>query len=130
MVPPMGDRRGLDVAKLEVKDPEKLRAACEKQYGWRFEKMPELGDAWVAELPRRVAVVLDEDEFAAHLGVEHAVATSSCTAALHLAYLAAGVGPGRDPARRARRRRDVRRRHATALAGDHDRPGRHHRARA
>ncbi|HEX3172600.1 MAG TPA: DegT/DnrJ/EryC1/StrS family aminotransferase [Solirubrobacterales bacterium] len=35
-----------------------------------------------------------EAEFAAHLGVEHAVATSSCTAALHLAYLAAGVGPG------------------------------------
>ena len=34
-----------------VKDPEKLRAACEKQYGWCFEKMPELGDAWVAELP-------------------------------------------------------------------------------
>jgi dTDP-4-amino-4,6-dideoxygalactose transaminase len=35
-----------------------------------------------------------EGEFAEHLGVEHAVATSSCTAALHLAYLAAGVGPG------------------------------------
>jgi dTDP-4-amino-4,6-dideoxygalactose transaminase len=35
-----------------------------------------------------------EREFAEHLGVEHAVATSSCTAALHLAYLAAGVGPG------------------------------------
>jgi dTDP-4-amino-4,6-dideoxygalactose transaminase len=35
-----------------------------------------------------------EREFAAHLGVAHAVALSSCTAALHLAYLAAGVGPG------------------------------------
>jgi dTDP-4-amino-4,6-dideoxygalactose transaminase len=35
-----------------------------------------------------------EREFAAHVGVEHAVALSSCTAALHLAYLAAGVGPG------------------------------------
>ena len=35
-----------------------------------------------------------EREFATHLGVEHAVAVSSCTAALHLAYLAAGVGPG------------------------------------
>jgi dTDP-4-amino-4,6-dideoxygalactose transaminase len=35
-----------------------------------------------------------ENEFAAHLGVEHAVAVNSCTAALHLAYLAAGVGPG------------------------------------
>jgi dTDP-4-amino-4,6-dideoxygalactose transaminase len=35
-----------------------------------------------------------EAVFAEHLGVEHAVALSSCTAALHLAYLAAGVGPG------------------------------------
>jgi dTDP-4-amino-4,6-dideoxygalactose transaminase len=35
-----------------------------------------------------------EEEFAAHLGVRHAVALSSGTAALHLAYLAAGVGPG------------------------------------
>ena len=35
-----------------------------------------------------------EREFAEHLGVRHAVAVSSCTAALHLAYLAAGIGPG------------------------------------
>jgi dTDP-4-amino-4,6-dideoxygalactose transaminase len=35
-----------------------------------------------------------EREFAAHLGVRHAVAVSSGTAALHLAYLAAGIGPG------------------------------------
>src|SRR5262245_65552852 len=35
-----------------------------------------------------------ERAFAAHLNAKHAVAVSSCTAALHLAYLAAGVGPG------------------------------------
>src|SRR6187551_4016043 len=35
-----------------------------------------------------------EQAFAEHLKVKHAVAVSSCTAALHLAYLAAGVGPG------------------------------------
>jgi len=35
-----------------------------------------------------------EEAFAAQLGARHAVATSSCTAALHLAYLAAGIGPG------------------------------------
>ena len=35
-----------------------------------------------------------EAAFAEHLGCRHAVAVSSCTAALHLAYLAAGVGPG------------------------------------
>ena len=35
-----------------------------------------------------------EAAFAEHLGARHAIALSSCTAALHLAYLAAGVGPG------------------------------------
>jgi len=35
-----------------------------------------------------------EEAFAAQLGARHGVATSSCTAALHLAYLAAGVGRG------------------------------------
>ena len=35
-----------------------------------------------------------EETFAAHLGVEHVVATSSCTTALHLALLGACVGPG------------------------------------
>jgi dTDP-4-amino-4,6-dideoxygalactose transaminase len=35
-----------------------------------------------------------ERAFADHLGARHAIAVSSCTAALHLAYLAAGVGPG------------------------------------
>jgi dTDP-4-amino-4,6-dideoxygalactose transaminase len=35
-----------------------------------------------------------ERAFAEHLGVRHAVAVSSCTAALHLAYAAVGVGPG------------------------------------
>lgn len=35
-----------------------------------------------------------EAAFAAQLGCRQAVAVSSCTAALHLAYVAAGVGPG------------------------------------
>jgi perosamine synthetase len=35
-----------------------------------------------------------EEAFAAAVGAEHAVALSSCTAALHLALIAAGVGPG------------------------------------
>jgi dTDP-4-amino-4,6-dideoxygalactose transaminase len=50
-----------------------------------------LRSGWLTMGPRIQAF---EDEFAAHLGVEHAIALSSCTAALHLAYLAAGVGPG------------------------------------
>lgn len=35
-----------------------------------------------------------EGKFATHLGVKHAVMTSSCTAALELALLAHGIGPG------------------------------------
>jgi len=50
-----------------------------------------LRSGWLTMGPRTQAF---EEAFAAHLGVRHAVAVSSCTAALHLAYLAAGVGPG------------------------------------
>ncbi len=35
-----------------------------------------------------------ESAFAAHLGVKHAIATSSCTGALHMGMAALGIGPG------------------------------------
>jgi perosamine synthetase len=35
-----------------------------------------------------------EAQFANYIGVKHALATSSCTGALHLALLAMGIGPG------------------------------------
>jgi len=35
-----------------------------------------------------------EDKFKAYIGCEHAIAVSSCTAALHLALVAAGIGQG------------------------------------
>jgi dTDP-4-amino-4,6-dideoxygalactose transaminase len=35
-----------------------------------------------------------EERFASYVGAAHAVAVNSCTAALHLSLLAAGVGPG------------------------------------
>ena len=35
-----------------------------------------------------------EAEFAAHTGARHAIAVSSCTAALHMACVALGLGPG------------------------------------
>lgn len=35
-----------------------------------------------------------EHAFANHLGVEHAIATSSCTGALHMGMAALGIGPG------------------------------------
>jgi dTDP-4-amino-4,6-dideoxygalactose transaminase len=50
-----------------------------------------LRSGWLTMGPRTQQF---EREFAEHLGVPHAIAVSSCTAALHLAYLAAGVGPG------------------------------------
>jgi dTDP-4-amino-4,6-dideoxygalactose transaminase len=50
-----------------------------------------LRSGWLTQGPRIEAF---EQEFAEHLGVDHVVALASGTAALHLAYLAAGVGPG------------------------------------
>jgi dTDP-4-amino-4,6-dideoxygalactose transaminase len=50
-----------------------------------------LRSGWLTMGPRAAAF---EEAFAAQLGCRHAVVVSSCTAALHLAYLAAGVGPG------------------------------------
>jgi dTDP-4-amino-4,6-dideoxygalactose transaminase len=50
-----------------------------------------LRSGWLTMGPRTAAF---EEAFAAQLGARHAVAVSSCTAALHLAYLAAGVGAG------------------------------------
>ncbi len=46
---------------------------------------------WVAQGPR---VAEFEREFAASVGAAHGVATSSCTAALHLALHVLGIGPG------------------------------------
>jgi dTDP-4-amino-4,6-dideoxygalactose transaminase len=53
--------------------------------------MDVLRSGWLTMGPRTAEF---EAAFAEHLGAKHAVAVSSCTAALHLCYLAAGVGPG------------------------------------
>jgi dTDP-4-amino-4,6-dideoxygalactose transaminase len=50
-----------------------------------------LRTGWWTQGPR---VEEFENVFAEHLGTKHVVATSSCTTALHLALLGAGVGPG------------------------------------
>ena len=50
-----------------------------------------LRSGWLTMGPRTEEL---EAAFAEQLGVRHAVAMSSCTAALHIAMLAAGVGPG------------------------------------
>lgn len=64
---------------LRLEEPD-LRAVAET-----------LRSGWLSMGPRTQAF---EEAFAAQLGAKHAVAVSSCTAALHLAYAAAGVGPG------------------------------------
>jgi dTDP-4-amino-4,6-dideoxygalactose transaminase len=50
-----------------------------------------LRSGWLTMGPRTQEF---EQVFAEHLGCEHAIALANCTAALHLAYLAADVGPG------------------------------------
>lgn len=64
---------------------------------------PLLGDAEAAAAGRPIVsgwltqgpeVAAFEREFAAEVGAPHACAVSNCTAALHLALLAVGVGPG------------------------------------
>lgn len=50
-----------------------------------------VASGWVAQGPRVAAF---EEAFAAATGAGHAVAVSSCTTALHLALLGAGIGPG------------------------------------
>ncbi|WP_448074041.1 DegT/DnrJ/EryC1/StrS family aminotransferase [Georgenia yuyongxinii] len=52
-----------------------------------------IASGWVAQGPR---VAEFERQFAGTQGVAHAVATSSCTTALHLALIVAGVRPGDD----------------------------------
>jgi dTDP-4-amino-4,6-dideoxygalactose transaminase len=61
-------------------EPEDVQAVAET-----------LRSGWLTMGPRTEAF---ERAFAEQLGCRHALAVSSCTAALHLAYLAAGVGPG------------------------------------
>ncbi|MHB8926890.1 MAG: DegT/DnrJ/EryC1/StrS family aminotransferase [Bacillota bacterium] len=55
------------------------------------EVLDTLRSGWVTRGPK---TALFETQFAAYIGAEHAVAVSSCTAALHLALVARGVGPG------------------------------------
>jgi perosamine synthetase len=50
-----------------------------------------VSSGWVAQGPR---VAEFEKAFASAIGADYAVAVSSCTAALHLALIAAGIGPG------------------------------------
>lgn len=60
--------------------PEEERAVLES-----------LRSGWLSQGPR---VAEFESQFARFVGAPHAIAVSSCTTALHLAFIAAGIGPG------------------------------------
>lgn len=55
------------------------------------EVVDSLRSGWVTTGPK---VRRFEQDFGAYLGVQHAVAVNSCTAGLHLALAALGIGPG------------------------------------
>lgn len=55
------------------------------------EVVDSLRSGWLTSGPK---VRRLEDELAAYLGARHALAVSSCTAALHIALTALGIGPG------------------------------------
>jgi dTDP-4-amino-4,6-dideoxygalactose transaminase len=50
-----------------------------------------LESGWLAKGPR---THMFEQRFAEYVGAKHAIAMNSCTAALHIALVAAGIGPG------------------------------------
>ena len=55
------------------------------------EVVDSLRSGWITTGPKTKKF---EDQFAEYCGVEHAIAVNSCTAALHIALAALGVGPG------------------------------------
>lgn len=52
-----------------------------------------LRSGWLSQGPR---VAEFEKQFAQYVGAQHAIAVSSCTTALHLAFIGAGIGPGHE----------------------------------
>ena len=70
---------------------------------WMAFCLPDISDAevqavsdtvrsgWWAKGPRTIAF---EKKFAEYVGAKHCIGLNSCTAALHLALVAAGIGPG------------------------------------
>ena len=55
------------------------------------EVVDSLRSGWITTGPK---VKKFEDQFAEYCGVEHAIAVNSCTAGLHIALAAMGIGPG------------------------------------
>ncbi len=73
--------------------PLKTIPIARPSFGLNEEKavLEVLRSGWVSQGP---CVAEFERKFAEYVGAAHAVAVSSCTTALHLAFLAAGIKPG------------------------------------
>lgn len=67
-----------------------IASPCIGEEEWQALKDP-LATGWLTQGPK---VADFENAFAIHHRVKHAIATTSCTTALHLALLAVGVKPG------------------------------------
>jgi dTDP-4-amino-4,6-dideoxygalactose transaminase len=57
------------------------------------EVLATLRSAWIGTGPR---VHRFEEDFGRYVGAEHAIAVHSCTAALHMALVAPGIGRGEE----------------------------------
>ena len=78
--PPVDGSKMILTAGPYISAREASYALDAARFGWN--------DQWSRYLKRF------EHEFAEYLGVKHAIATSSCTGALHLSLVALGIGPG------------------------------------
>ena len=78
---------------MNTNTPSKTIPVARPSLGWREELaiLEVLRSGWVSQGPR---VAEFERKFAEYVGAPHAVAVSSCTTALHLALLAAGIEAG------------------------------------
>ena len=79
---------------MNVSTPSQRTIPIAKPYIGLEEEMAvleALRSGWLSQGPR---VAEFENQFAAFVGAKHAVAVSSCTTALHLAFVVAGIAPG------------------------------------
>jgi len=81
---------------MSVTTPVKQSIPIARPYVGKEEEqavIQSLRSGWLSQGPR---VAEFEKQFAQYVGARHAIAVSSCTTALHLAFIGAGIGPGQE----------------------------------
>jgi len=84
-------KRSAPASPVRAKDRFLVFGAPDIQEAEVREVVDSMTSGWLGTGPK---VARFERDFAAYVGAQHAVALNSCTAALHLSLLAAGIGPG------------------------------------